>query len=245
MRNCALALILILVLLICSIKHSSEYIYFQKELLFKWAADTRLSENPYPINSKQIRIISTQLQPGDIILTRRNGYVSNYFIPGYWTHSALYIGTSGEKHVYNDHVVIEALSEGITCRTLKKTLQVDAFIILRPLISNIEIDKAIENACVHIGKPYDYDFDFNTLDKIGCSELIYLSYRHADIIAAHRSFGRKFTTPHQIIEDYYDQDRSTHQKLEFVLQMNEQGILENNPQNLIAEIIPSSVISTR
>ena len=61
--------------------------------LYSWASDTRLIINhSYPITHHQISIVCQQLQPGDIILTRRNGFVSNLFIPGYWTHSALYIG---------------------------------------------------------------------------------------------------------------------------------------------------------
>jgi len=241
MRNCILAIILTLGLSFCSVWYSSDYIYFQKELLFKWAADTRLTENLYPISANQIKIIHNQLQPGDIILTRRNGYVSNFFIPGYWTHSALYIGTSDKNSTINNHFVIEALSEGITCRLLKESLQVDAFIILRPLLDEEEIDLAISNAYDHIGKPYDYDFDFNTIDKVACSELIYLSYQHANVINTHSNFGRKFTTPHEIIEDFSNQDRSIHQKLEFVLQMDEYGVLENNVEKLIAGTIPSSL----
>lgn len=234
MRNYYLAFILILILTFLSVWYSSDYIYFQKELLFKWAADTRLSEDPYPIKAKHLEIIHPQLQRGDIILTRRNGYVSNYFIPGYWTHSALYIGTSGKKYIKNDHAVIEALSEGITCRSLKESLQVDAFIILRPCITKIKIDKAINNAFDHIGKPYDFDFDFNTLDKVSCTELIYLSYRHAEVITAHESFGRKFTTPNEILEDCVSRKGSKHQKLQYVLHMDEKGELTINNENLLA-----------
>ncbi len=234
MRNCILAILLILVLSFGSVWYSSDYTYFQKELLFKWAADTRLSEDPYPIKAKHLEIIHPQLQRGDIILTRRNGYVSNFFIPGYWTHSALYIGTLNRNYTKDNLCVIEALSEGITCRSLNESLQVDAFIILRPCISKIEIDKAIKNAFDHIGKPYDFDFDFNTLDKVSCTELIYLSYRHAEVITAHESFGRKFTTPNEILEDFVSLEGSKHQKLQYILQMDEKGELNVNNENLFA-----------
>lgn len=241
MRSCILSIILILVLSFGNVWYSPDYIYFQKELLFKWAGDTRLSKSPYPISTKQIKVISNHLRPGDIILTRRNGYVSNFFIPGYWTHSAMYIGSREKKYSESDLLVIEALSEGITCRSLKESLQVDAFIILRPLIPKKEIETAVENAYNHLGKPYDFDFDFNTLDKVSCSELIYLSYLHAEVISAHESFGRKFTTPHEIMVDFNNQNKSSQQKLEFVLQMNEQGVLNNNVKKLIAGTTTTSL----
>jgi hypothetical protein len=234
MRNGILAIILIILLSFYAYWYSASYIYFQKELLFKWAADTRLYDNPYPIKTLHFNTIRNQLEPGDIILTRRNGYISNYFIPGYWTHSALYIGTTEVMYDKNQPFVIEALSEGITCRSIEESLQVDAFIVLRPLISKLEIEKAIKIAKNHLGKPYDFDFDFNTLDKVGCTELIFRSYRHAEVIAAHQSFGRKFTTPSEILEDFINREGSKSQRLDFVLQMNEKGELKVNNKNLIA-----------
>ena len=44
------------------------------------------------INDSICYLIEEKLQPGDIIIERKNWYLSNLGIPGYWGHSALYLG---------------------------------------------------------------------------------------------------------------------------------------------------------
>ncbi|HOP62128.1 MAG TPA: YiiX/YebB-like N1pC/P60 family cysteine hydrolase [Spirochaetota bacterium] len=59
----------------------------------------------YRINSSlitegQIREIAGELKPGDIILERREWYLTNIGIPGFWTHAAIYIGTPEDRAVF-------------------------------------------------------------------------------------------------------------------------------------------------
>ena len=44
------------------------------------------------------------LQAGDVFVTRKDCAVTNYFLPGYWPHAALYVG---------DGQVIESLKDGV------------------------------------------------------------------------------------------------------------------------------------
>ena len=107
------------------------------------------------------------IQPGDIFVTRKEHAATNYFLPGYWPHCALYIGG-------ND--VIEALKDGVRHRDLGSPFANDAVTVLRPKLSGELIGEAIERAKTHIGKPYDFDFDFTRSDRMVCTEVIYRTY---------------------------------------------------------------------
>lgn len=52
------------------------------------------------ITPEQARVFSQRLEPGDFYVTRKEWRMTNLGIPGYWTHSALYIGTVQERDDY-------------------------------------------------------------------------------------------------------------------------------------------------
>ncbi len=52
------------------------------------------------ISLAQIQELQRKLQPGDIMLQRREWYATNVGIPGFWTHAALYIGRPEERASY-------------------------------------------------------------------------------------------------------------------------------------------------
>ena len=52
------------------------------------------------ITGAQIRSILPLFRPGDLLLTRHEWYLSNIGLPGFWPHSALYIGTPWEREQY-------------------------------------------------------------------------------------------------------------------------------------------------
>lgn len=52
------------------------------------------------ITSEQVKTMQQEMEPGDIMLQRRNWHLSNLGIPGFWTHSALYTGELDEMEEY-------------------------------------------------------------------------------------------------------------------------------------------------
>ena len=60
----------------------------------EWAGDTRFTKAERRlIDDAKLAAFHAKLEPGDIILERRNWYLSNVGLPGFWPHAALYLGT--------------------------------------------------------------------------------------------------------------------------------------------------------
>ena len=66
--------------------------------------DTRLlPKDRARVSPAQVAALGTVLEPGDILLARRDGYLSNIGIPGFWPHAVLYVGTPDERrHAFAD-----------------------------------------------------------------------------------------------------------------------------------------------
>lgn len=107
------------------------------------------------------------IRPGDVFVTRKEGALTNYFLPGYWPHAALYVG---------EEQVIESLKDGVRQRTLDSPFGNDAVTLIRPLLAGELVQQALSRARSHVGKPYDFDFDFTRSDRLVCTEVVYRSY---------------------------------------------------------------------
>lgn len=129
------------------------------------------------------------LEPGDVIVTRHDLALTNLFLPGFWPHASLYIGTADEReqlgvvageekaqHWKDDICVLEARKDGVLFRPLNDTLAVDNFVVLRPELSQAGIRRGIERAIQHEGKMYNFDFDFFNSDRLVCTEVVYRAF---------------------------------------------------------------------
>jgi hypothetical protein len=67
----------------------------------EWMGDTKVwRRNACLISPRQIRDLAHTLEPGDMLFERREWYVSNVGLPGFWSHAALYIGTPQERRAF-------------------------------------------------------------------------------------------------------------------------------------------------
>ena len=98
------------------------------------------------------------LEPGDIVLHRDTGYLSNAFIGGCMVHAGLYVG---------DGQVVEAISEGVVKRHAAHILHSDYACVLRPRLAGKEvIIRALALADKIVGMPYDHLFNFNYVEEL-------------------------------------------------------------------------------
>ncbi|MGI9427715.1 MAG: YiiX/YebB-like N1pC/P60 family cysteine hydrolase [Bythopirellula sp.] len=153
-----------------TIVHSGlgQAIYAIQSWVSRWVGQLSMHPSHRPALPESIKADFLKvLQPGDVLVTRKEHSFTNYFLPGYWPHVALYIG-AGQ--------VIEALADGVRLRSVESPFAVDALAAIRPLLSTDQVAEAIQRAHTHVGKPYDFDFDFTRADRMVCTEVVYRSY---------------------------------------------------------------------
>jgi hypothetical protein len=67
----------------------------------EWMGDTKVLRQDHSlISAAQIAALQKKLLPGDVLLVRREWFLSNIGLPGFWPHAALYIGTPEERRKF-------------------------------------------------------------------------------------------------------------------------------------------------
>lgn len=172
--------------------------------------------------------LKQELKPLDILLEKTPFRLTDYFIPGFYGHVALWLGTPeqwGSWPVMHEgkqipliihplvqkllplltenKLVLEALRlPGVTLNTIEHFMDIDDLLILRSpgLTQNGEM---ILQALMQYGKPYDFNFDVETQRELVCSELVYVVYDQEDW-PTERSFGRYTIGPDQVAWKVFD-----------------------------------------
>ena len=179
--------------------HTGDSTYLAQSMVSTWIGDFRIKSRPEHsglIVPEQAAELRKLLQPGDILLERRNWFMSNAFLPGYWPHAAVYLGDAASLQklgVTDDprvsrswsafikpdasghrYAVIEAMSEGVVFTSFEHSVgEADAVAVLRPRLSDAQRREMVARAFSHYGKPYDFEFDFFSTDRLVCTEVVY------------------------------------------------------------------------
>ena len=67
----------------------------------EWMGHTKVyRQGSSLISQAQIKEVQAKLLPGDVFLERREWYMSNIGLPGFWSHAALYLGTPEERRAF-------------------------------------------------------------------------------------------------------------------------------------------------
>ena len=186
----------------------------------------KLDELP---KEKQSEIIAN-LQPLDILLEKAPFRLTDYLIPGYWSHVALWSGTEQElselgvweelpaiyneaqekyhysgpdfqKAIRNGHMIIEALRPGVQINKLQHFLNIDDLGVIRYNDLTLENKRSyLLNAFAQIGKSYDFNFDVESKNEIVCSELIYVSFDDLDWNTT-KTVGRYTISPDNVAQN--------------------------------------------
>ena len=207
-----------------------------------WLGNTRFRQprdGEFMIRPGQLSEFRAKLKPGDILIERQNWFLSRAFMPGYWAHAAIYVGTtndlvrmgldrdprviphwkeySARNAQGHEHLILEAVPQGVRITTLEHCIGVaDSAAVLRPRISENEVRESIARAFTHLGKSYDFDFDFFSSDKIVCTELVYRAYDGSLQFPLVDVMGRKTLPPTELVRKFVAERGQAQAQLECV-----------------------------
>jgi hypothetical protein len=139
------------------------------------------------------------LQPLDVLLERTRNRVSGKFIPGFWVHGAVWLGTEEQlkelgiwdapeiqklqKQIREGQSIIEALRYGVVLNTVEHFLNVDDLVIARPLDYQepaVIKDRILATARLY-GKKYDFGFNGESENTVYCTEVVASALNKTDI----------------------------------------------------------------
>ncbi len=144
-----------------------------------------------------LKALAALLQPGDVLLMRSEGKLTAALLPGFWAHAAIFLGDREALSALNPEqakeaetdarlgFVIEGVSPCVRIVSLKTCLDTDHVLVVRPLLPPEAIGEALSEALLHLGKPYDFEFDFNLSSRIVCTGLVYRAYHGRGAIQFH------------------------------------------------------------
>lgn len=161
-----------------------EWLYRKYKAFLTWFGDIYFATKPPLVKAEHIRRLLLQVRIGDVICRGYNYYLDSYFIPGDYSHSGLVVGELAMMHSVAEGVVpIDIIDFIKDC---------DAFILLRPGLTDNETSKVVDRAFWHNHQnKTEYDFTFKDPNKFYCHEFTVdcLNYGGIEILPTEKDFG--------------------------------------------------------
>ena len=144
------------------------FVGFVGNIRVYWGGFVLWGGSSYKVKGHDMRKILDCLQPGDVLLRTYNHYLGSIFVPGYWSHAALYVG---------DDSVIHMLGHGVCKEDILTFMRCDGIAVLRCSRKPELVIPAIAKAKAYLEAGTDYDYGFIRGDtSLYCSEMIYHCY---------------------------------------------------------------------
>ena len=197
-------------------------VYHAQSLISAWIGDTKIRaprQGEPLIRPEQVEEIRKKLKPGDVLLERRNWFLSNAF-PA-WLLAALG-DLCGHRRRFegpgSGPGCARAAALGGVCAPRCEGARAchhrvgqrrggvhvaGAFGgrggrggVSAATVGRGSIREAMARAFSHVGKPYDFEFDFFSTDKLVCTELVFRSYDGAISVPARGDHGHEDDARH-------------------------------------------------
>lgn len=167
--------------------------------------------------------LGQELQPFDVLIQKNGFALSDTFIPGYFTHAVIYLGTPEQLKaagVWDMKVFdpvraqlaagssfIEIDRAGAHLVPIHEALNTDELAVLRiapPSTAGPEWPGQIaERLLASLGKPYDFAFDADTASEVTCAEVVMRSFTHVSW-PLREIMGRRSLLPDDVVRTALD-----------------------------------------
>ena len=139
----------------------------------EWMGDTKVYRPGRSLISPvQIKHVQPQLLPGDVLLQRREWYMSNIGLPGFWSHAALYLGTPEERRAF----FADAETQAWVTKQGERSGDLEALLRTRyPKAYQISLKPQEEHHVVRVIEAISEGVSFTTLEhSADCDSLVVL-----------------------------------------------------------------------
>ncbi len=198
--------------------------------------------------------ISAKLKPLDIIFEKKSYKLTDYLIPGYWGHNAIWLGTKEQlielgvweskalepfrQQIESGNSIFEMRRHGAVFSRLDEWIDVDAFASLRVkgLLDKSEnsLLEIFVNLNEQVGKKYDFGFNVDSTNKVTCSEVVYLAYGDYQW-PTKKILGRATVGPNEIAELIFYKD-SPLELIDFIT-ADDEGVPKSQKKDVLAELM--------